>query len=83
MFFFTKGLLPNAFGNMFQFVSQRHPYNTRNSRNFYIFPCRTINIRQFSMRFRGPNSFNSLSPEIQNADSVGLFKKKLKDYLFL
>ena len=71
MFFFIKGLLHNAFGNMFQFVSETFP-----------FPCRT-NIRQFSVRFRGPNSFNSLSPEIQNADSVGLFKKKLKDYPFL
>ena len=50
MFLFTKGLLPNAFGNMFQFLSQRHSYNTRNSRNFYIFLCRT-NIRQFSMSF--------------------------------
>ena len=53
-----------------------------NSRDFYIFPCQT-NIRQFSVRFRGPNFFSSLSHEIQTTDSVGLFEKTLKDYLLL
>ena len=43
----------------------------------YIPPCRT-NIRNFSIRFQGPKFFNSLSPEIENSESIRLFGKRLK-----
>ena len=78
MFLYTKGLLPNTFSNMFTLTNQIHSYNTRNSNCFYVFPCRT-NIRRFSIRFRGPQFYNSLNQEIQNSESVGLFSKLLKN----
>lgn len=80
MFLYTKGLLPNTFNNMFTLTNQIHSYNTRNSNCFYVFPCRT-NIRRFSIRFRGPQFYNSLNQEIQNCESVGLFSKLLKKFL--
>ena len=80
MFSFKKGLLPDAFSEMFLLTNQIHHYNTRNSNSFYLFSCRT-NIRQFAIRFQGPKLFNSFNTEIQNADSFSQFKSKLKTFL--
>ena len=70
----------NYFRNMFTLASQLHSYYTRNCNLYYIPPCRT-NIRNFSIRFQGPKFFNSLSPEIQNSESIRLFGKRLKKFL--
>ena len=55
MFFFSKGLFPNSFKDMFTLANKIHPYITRNSSNcnFYI-PLVRTNIRKFSIRFQGP-----------------------------
>ena len=82
MFLFKKGLLPDAFRDMFALTNRIHPYNTRNSNCFYIFQYRT-NIRRFSIRFQGPKSFNSLSQENQCCENIGLFNKMLKNFFFL
>ena len=55
-------------------------YYTRNCNLYYTPPCRT-NIRNFSIRFQGPKFFNSLSPEIQNSESIRLFGNRLKKFL--
>ena len=39
MFSFQKGLLPDAFSEMFLLTNQIHHYNTRNSNSFYLFSC--------------------------------------------
>ena len=80
MYLFKRGLLPNYFRNMFTLASQLHSHYTRNCNLYYIPPCRT-NIRNFSIRFQGPKFFNSLSPEIQNSESIRLFGKRLKKFL--
>ena len=80
MYLFKKGLLPNYFRNMFTLASQLHSHYTRNCNLYYIPPCRT-NIRNFSIRFQGPKFFNSLSPEIQNSESIRLFGNRLKQFL--
>ena len=79
MFSFKKGLLPDAFSEMFLLTNQIHHYNIRNSNSFYLFSCRT-NIRQFAS-FQGPKLFNSFSTEIQDADSFSQFKSELKTFL--
>ena len=56
VFLFTRNLLPNYFQSIFMLTSQVHSYNSRTSKLFYIFPCRT-NLRQFSIRFQGPKFF--------------------------
>ena len=80
MFLFTKNLLPNYFKSMFILTSRVHSYNTRSSKLFYTFPCRT-NLRQFSIRFQGPKFFDSLSNNIKDSESISLFSKKLKEFL--
>ena len=80
MYLFKRGLLPNYFRNMFTLASQLHSHYTRNCNLYYIPPCRT-NIRNFSIRFQGPKFFNSLSPEIQNSESIRVFGKRLKKFL--
>ena len=82
MYLFKKGLPPNYFQDMFTLASQVHSHNTRNSNRFYTFPCQT-NFRKFSIWFRGPKFFNSLSQEIQDSESIGLFGKRLKNSLLL
>ena len=77
MFLFKKGFLPDAFKEMFLLRCHIHRYNTRNYNSFYLFPCRT-NIRQFAILFQGPKLFNSFNSEIQNAESISLFKSKLR-----
>ena len=79
MFSFKKGLLPDAFNEMFLLTNQIHHYNTRNSNSFYLFSWKT-NIWQLAIRFQGPNLFNSFNTEIQNADSFSQFKSKLKTF---
>ena len=51
MFSFKKGLLSDAFSEMFLLTNQIHHYNIRNSNSFYLFSCRT-NIQQFAIRFQ-------------------------------
>ena len=52
--------------------------------DLYIPPCRT-NIWNFSIRFQVPTFLelilNSLSPEIQNSESIRLFGKRLENFL--
>ena len=80
MFLFKKGFLPNAFKGMFLLIGHIHRYNTRHCNSFYLFPC-TTNIRQFAICFQGPKLFNSFNSEIQNAESISLFKSKLRAFL--
>ena len=61
---------------MLTLASQLHSHYTRNCNLYYIPPCRT-NIRNFSIRFQGPQFFNSLSPE-----RIRLFGKRLRPRSF-
>ena len=74
---FKRLLLPNYFRDMFTLANHLHSYYTVNCNLFYTPPCRT-DIRNFSIRFQGPKFFNSLSPEIQNSESICLFGERLK-----
>ena len=81
MYQYKAGLLPKCFDNIFLETNQVHGYNTRSSKSFYIFSCRT-NIRQFSIRFQGPKFFNSLSNDIKTSISIFSFISKLKSFFF-
>ena len=72
MYQYKAGLLPKCFDNIFLETNQVHGYNTRSSKSFYIFSCRT-NIRQFSIRFQVPKFFNSLSNDIKTSISIFLY----------
>ena len=44
--------------------------------------CRT-NVGKFSLRFQGPELYNSLNPEVQNAPSFAVFTSKLRFSLLI
>ena len=67
MYLFKRGLLPNYFRNMFTLASQLHSHYTRNCNRYYIPPCRT-NIRNFSIRFQGPNNCVPCNKFTENHD---------------
>ena len=77
MYLFKRGLHPNYFPDIFTLASQLHSHYTRNC-NLFLH-----NIRNFAIRFQGPMFFNSLSPEIQNIESIRLFGKRLKTEFLL
>lgn len=68
MYLFKKGLLPNYFRNIFTPASQTHSHK---------YKLREITIRFHVSLFpcQGPKSFNSLSQEIQNSESIGWLGK--------
>ena len=81
MFLIKKGFLPDAFKELFLLTSHIHRYYTRHCNSVYLFP-RRMKIRQFAKkRFRGPKLFNSFNSEIQNVESISLFKSKLKSFV--
>ena len=79
MFLFTNNSLSNCFKSMFMSTSQVYSYNTRTSKLFYMFPCKT-NLRQFSIRFQGPKFFNSLSNNIKDCENISLFRKSWRNF---
>ena len=81
MFLFKNDVLPDLFKEMFSVRSQIHSYNIRNSNSLCTFSCRT-NVRKFAIRFQEPVLFNRLNSDIKNnAESIFLFKTKLKALL--
>ena len=80
MFLFKNGVLPDLFKEMFFLRSEINSYNTRNSNSFHTFNCRT-NIGKLAIIFQGPIIlFNQLNSDIKNAESISLFKTKLKAF---
>ena len=58
-------------------LNQIHSYNTRSSKLFRVARTRT-KLRQFSIKYQGPTTFNSLSNEIKESLSYSSLTKKLK-----
>ena len=82
-FLFKKRLLPKH--SMICFCLETRfirtcMYNTRNSKAFYIFSCRT-NIRHFAIRFQRPKAFNSLYSEIWNAANISNKNNNNKSFI--
>ena len=68
-----------------QFFNIDHKYPTRYSRNAFKIPFANLNVKRFSIRYRGPFLWNTvLSDELKNQSSqmsFACFKKTLKKYL--
>ena len=77
VFAFKNSILPRKFENIFIRNNQIHSYNTKHANSFRLPLCRT-NIRQFSVFYKGPKIFNSLSPVIIGSSSLESFGKTLK-----
>ena len=53
MYLYRSGSLPKYFNNYFPMTNEVHSYNTRSAKSYYLPLCRT-NIRQFSIKYKGP-----------------------------
>ena len=77
VYLYKAGLLPESFNNMFLLNCQVHPYNTRSSKSFHL----QDKCKEFSINFQGPNLFNTLSHQIQDATSIASLTTMLKTFL--
>ena len=81
MYLYRSGLLPEYFSTIiFQWPTKFISYNTRSAKSYYPPLCRT-NIRQFSIKYKGPKFFNTLSFDISNCSTVSTLNSKLRNYL--
>ena len=80
MYLYRSGSLPEYFHNYFPMTDEIHSYNTRSAKSYYLPLCRT-NIRQFSIKYKGPKFFNTFSFDISNCSTVSTFSSKLRNYL--
>ena len=79
MYKFHKQLLPSVFSNFFTPVRSIHNYNTRlASKSSVALPISHTNYGIFSIRFQGPNVWNSIDESFKST-SLAVFKKKFKN----
>jgi Reverse transcriptase (RNA-dependent DNA polymerase) len=80
---YTFSLLPNAFADFFQCVSDVHSYFTRNKSYTYRIPFSRTNIHKFSISSRGPYIWNRLPQDLRLIPSLFVFKKNLRSHLLI
>ena len=80
IFDFFQNNLPECFHNYLVSNCEIHSYNTRSSHDLHA-PFARTDIRQSSIKYRGPKIWNSLPPQIKVPSSKQLFKTKLKQHL--
>ena len=80
MYLYKSASLPKYFHNYFPMTNEVHSYNIRSAKSYYLPLCRT-NIRQFSIKHRGPKFFSTLCFDNSNCSTVSTFNSKLRNYL--
>ena len=80
MFSYHQRLLPSPFLNLFPTGGQVHNHDTRTSAHFRPHTYR-INIKQFTILFRGSKIWNALPLSITSSPRLSIFKRKLLDFL--
>ena len=76
MFIIKNNSSPSNFQNLLIRKRQIHKYNTRSSKSFHLPRIRT-KLRQFSIRYQGPMTFNSLGIDTKESTTYSSFTKKL------
>jgi hypothetical protein len=80
LFKFKYKVLPVSCMSYISIASAERAHYTRKTSYFKPVFCHT-KIRQNSISVRGPKLWDSLSPDIQNACNIGVFKRLLSAYL--
>ena len=62
------------------FRERENVYNLRNNNEFVLPRIRTVNFGSETIRYRGPQLWLSLPQDIRNAESILLFKSKIKNW---
>ena len=80
MYLYKSGLFPKYFHNYFPLINEVHSYNIRSAKLFCLpSVIGRTNIRQFSIKYQGPNFFNTLN--ICSCSRVSTFNSQLRNYL--
>ena len=78
MYRYVNKELPDVFNNFFRSINTRH--NTRSKNNFYPEPYKS-NLKRFSVKIKGPITWNNLDNGIKCSPSINSFKYRIKDKL--
>ena len=80
--FVYKGRAGNStdsINSMFTLVSEHHDRHTRSSKTDLLYiPSVSLELCKGNIRHRGAIQYNSLDPDLRNADSYEAFKKRIK-----
>ena len=76
-----NNLQPTLVGERYNCVNNVHNHNTRNCAKMYQIRANK-NLKGFCLSVRGVSQFNKLPLSIRQANSVPIFKKRLKRFIF-
>lgn len=76
----SNGLASEYLCKLVRSVSEIHDYNTRSGDDIAVGRIKTIRA-QTSLTYGGFQYFNELPKEIRNAESIRIFKRKLREYV--
>lgn len=78
---YTPNSIPESIHQLFTLVSQTHLYKTRasNTLDLFNFPCNS-DLRKQVIKIQAPQIWNKLPIPLKLANSLTIFKHKLKDY---
>ena len=77
MFKYFHGLLPSVFNNFFLSTTEVHSYHTRQANSYHL-PYAHTNIRRFSVKYNGAQTWNEIPLSIRLQPSLSLFKLRLR-----
>ena len=77
MYKFSKDLLPDIFEDYFICNNKVNSYRTRNSESLYI-PFYRLSLSRNSIRYTGPNIWNSITPSLKLCPTLSSFKRQFK-----
>lgn len=65
----------------FQYMHENHSYNTRNN-DIFVIDIMSTQLSTQNFYIRGPKDFNNLPAQIRNQRAFGIFKRKIREFLF-
>ena len=80
MYNWEKKNLPPQFESWFTPINDIHSYNTKRRTKLYKNYSKSFTVLK-SVRYNGPQFWNTIPSDIKQANSIQPFKKALKNYL--
>ena len=81
MYEYMRGDAPSSLHDFFQTNSDVHSHDTRFSNHIHV-PYGRLDIRRFSFKISGGNLWNSLPDMLKKSNTIHLFKRNFRNYLF-
>ena len=81
MYEYMCGDAPSSLHDFFQTNSDVHSHDTRFSNHIHVLYGR-LDIRRFSFNISGANLWNSLPDMLKKSNTIHLFKRNFRNYLF-